>query len=148
MSTKACRKCRRKLPSSSFYAQATTKDGLKAYCKKCTYAVYLDWRSSHKELHNDQMRVSKLRRQGVVLTVEMLRSMQEAQKNLCAICGSPETRKVNSSVCSLSIDHDHLTGAVRALLCNRCNVIIGYCDDSPDILRKAADYLALHSKNA
>lgn len=38
-----------------------------------------------------------------------------AQGGHCALCpGKPKTRR-------LSVDHDHRTGAVRGLLCYRCN---------------------------
>lgn len=41
--------------------------------------------------------------------------MLAAQGGGCAICGAtPKTRR-------LDVDHDHLTGKVRGLLCHRCN---------------------------
>lgn len=41
--------------------------------------------------------------------------MLAAQGGGCAICGAPpKTRR-------LHVDHDHRTGAVRGLLCYRCN---------------------------
>ena len=56
------------------------------------------------------------------LTLEQYQAMSDAQGGVCAICGKSETW-VNSSgkVCPLSVDHDHATGQVRALLCARCN---------------------------
>ena len=41
----------------------------------------------------------------------------------------------------LAIDHNHSTGQIRGLLCSLCNFGIGYLKDSPDLLRKAAQYL-------
>ena len=39
------------------------------------------------------------------------------------------------------VDHDHKTGQVRGLLCDRCNLGIGYMQDGPDILIAAARYV-------
>jgi hypothetical protein len=41
--------------------------------------------------------------------------MLEAQDGRCAICGKQPRSK------RLSVDHDHRTGRVRALLCQPCN---------------------------
>jgi Recombination endonuclease VII len=64
------------------------------------------------------------------------------QAGLCAICDQPETKRHrDGSLLRLSIDHDHETGAVRGLLCQRCNVGLGSFVDSIQRLRAAADYL-------
>jgi len=56
----------------------------------------------------------------------------------CAICrANPE---FDSSV-RLHIDHDHDTGVVRGLLCQRCNLAIGHLDDDPIRAIEAANYL-------
>lgn len=41
----------------------------------------------------------------------------------------------------VAVDHDHETGAVRGILAARINMAIGLCDDDPELLRAAADYL-------
>ena len=41
------------------------------------------------------------------------------------------------------IDHDHVTGEIRGLLCKYCNRYVVGRHRVPDFLRRAADYLAL-----
>src|SRR5712664_2370946 len=47
------------------------------------------------------------------------------QAGLCAICRRPETGHYKGRIKSLAIDHDHASGRIRALLCQRCNKGIG-----------------------
>jgi hypothetical protein len=54
----------------------------------------------------------------------------------CAICHRP-----NSERRHLSVDHDHVTGQVRGLLCDPCNRLLAEGRDSEAILRSAIDYL-------
>lgn len=61
------------------------------------------------------------------------REMLEQQAGCCAICGSPDPQ---------AIDHDHVTGDVRGILCTRCNTGLGKFMDDPELLRVAAQYLA------
>jgi hypothetical protein len=49
------------------------------------------------------------------ITDEVYFEMLERQGGHCALClATPKTRR-------LHVDHDHKTGAVRGLLCHRCN---------------------------
>jgi hypothetical protein len=65
-----------------------------------------------------------------------------AQNGVCAICGQPEVGLGRGGKPRrMSIDHNHATGVIRALLCHNCNFMIGSAKENPDTLRKAADYL-------
>jgi hypothetical protein len=39
------------------------------------------------------------------------------------------------------VDHCHKTNEVRGILCNRCNSVLGLCEDKPELLSKLARYL-------
>ncbi len=42
---------------------------------------------------------------------------------------------------TMSVDHCHITGKVRGLLCNLCNTAIGSLNDDSTLVRRAAEYL-------
>jgi len=56
---------------------------------------------------------------------EEFQDLMNKQKGCCAICerdfGSLDTRA--------HIDHNHSTGKIRALLCNKCNTMIGHVEN-------------------
>ena len=71
------------------------------------------------------------------LTVAQYEQMLAKQEGKCAICGElPKTGR------RLYVDHDHTTGLVRGLLCNRCNAGIGLMQESLDLLQRAIRYLS------
>ena len=51
------------------------------------------------------------------ISVEDRDALLLKQDGLCAIC------QENTATC---IDHDHLTGLVRGILCHRCNIALGF----------------------
>ena len=66
----------------------------------------------------------------------------QLQCGLCAICGSQldhERAEANGS--GSTIDHDHVTGKVRGILCRPCNLGLGNFQDSPVSLERAIAYL-------
>ena len=69
------------------------------------------------------------------------RQLLASQDGRCAICGATEPGgRFNKS---FHVDHNHRTGGVRGLLCARCNTSLGKFEDSPELLRKAANYLEM-----
>lgn len=69
------------------------------------------------------------------LTVEQMDALPGAD-GVCPIC-----RRVHQP---MEVDHNHKTGAARALLCSRCNGGLGAFEDDPAQLRRAAEYLEKH----
>lgn len=72
------------------------------------------------------------------LTQASFAQLLEEQGGCCACCGATQANKKWSRLC---IDHDHVTGKVRGLLCGNCNAGIGLFSNDPDALERAADYL-------
>ncbi len=85
------------------------------YCYPCHNAVSIAWykRNPDAKAHYD-------RRRKFGLSTERYQQMVAAQSGRCAICN--QRRR-------LHVDHDHRTGKVRALLCNRCNSALAALED-------------------
>lgn len=64
--------------------------------------------------------------------------MFDQQNGRCAICESADPGAGKSR---FAVDHDHVTGRVRGLLCNPCNKGLGMFQDSPMRLKRAAEYV-------
>jgi len=61
----------------------------------------------------------------------------------CEICGR-SVQEVSREV--LCLDHDHNTGLLRGIICDRCNMGLGYFDDSIKSLEAALKYLKNKAK--
>jgi hypothetical protein len=71
------------------------------------------------------------------LTLEQYEALYEAQGGVCYIC-----RRAKGITKRLAVDHDHVTGFVRGLLCAKCNGYLGYIRDSPEAGTRMHEYLA------
>lgn len=65
--------------------------------------------------------------------------MKMEQGGRCAMC---RTSHPGGRYGRFHVDHDHVTGEVRGLLCGLCNKGLGALRDNPDLLRSALTYLA------
>jgi hypothetical protein len=63
-------------------------------------------------------------------------SLLNKQNNKCAICLESDVESIN-----MAVDHDHVTGAIRGLLCRPCNTGIGLLKDDIERLGMAIRYL-------
>lgn len=75
------------------------------------------------------------------ITIEGYAHLLEQQNSVCAICFKPERAKMNGKIKKLSVDHNHVTGRVRGLLCSVCNTGIGKLQEDKTILLSAINYL-------
>lgn len=71
------------------------------------------------------------------LTLEEYDEMLVRQSGRCAIC---KTKQCFTGF-RFAVDHDHTTGAIRGLLCRRCNQVLGQLGENPQLFEEAANYL-------
>jgi hypothetical protein len=112
------------------------KSGRKSGHSELTRFLSNDRRRVRRALEPDYRDGERARRYG--LSLADYRALQAGQGNACAIC-----RKVTRALC---IDHCHVTGRVRGLLCRSCNSALGFYADDPRLLRAALAYLQAATK--
>jgi hypothetical protein len=95
---------------------------------------------ANKEKHTVRTEIARIYRI-YGLTQEQFDIMVQEQRGLCAICHRMPTRG------RLQIDHDHITGKVRKLLCVSCNRALGFFKDNIERLRAAVAYLKEHRES-
>ena len=98
-----------------------------------------EYREEHKDNYLKYYENAKLKRHGI--TIEQYNEIYAKQKGKCAICGKHQ----NDSAHILAIDHNHITGKIRGLLCVKCNLILGHANDNVQILAEAINYLNTHN---
>lgn len=123
---KVCTKCTIEKSIQDF----SFSRGYAQWCKECHREAA---RVSSKKKTPEQNRAKHLKNT-YNITAEEFTYMVMEQGGVCAICQNPSTS-------SLVVDHDHTTGAVRGLLCQKCNSGIGFLGDSLKGLEKAINYL-------
>lgn len=120
-----CSECKVKLPSERFWFGSKAKDNRQNRCKDCAPTKKL---------------IEKFG-----LTLEDYNSILESQNGTCLFC--PATEYVSGK--RLGVDHDRSCcpgnkscgKCVRALLCQRCNTVLGLCNDNPKLLHELANFL-------
>ena len=115
---------------TDFVRNAGSKSGWSAYCKLCHN---LRGKASKDKVGGS--RTYHLKRRYGISALEA-DAMLQAQGGLCAICKAAP---------AVHVDHDHATGAVRALLCFNCNGGLGQFKDNPEVLHAAAYYVQFHT---
>ena len=119
------------------------KSDKKAWAEKKEHMVakHRKWKADNAARWSFLNRKSDLRKYG--LTPEAYMDILASQGGVCAICGTNAPGGNNKR--TFSVDHDHETGAVRGLLCVKCNTGIGMFADNETLLIKAAEYVWKHS---
>jgi hypothetical protein len=137
---KLCRRCGQTKPRSDFYLSVGRGgDGRRAYCKKCDSALSMAYFKEHPDAARRSRRNAWWRKWGAKVDHEWYDEMLSAQEWCCASCGDSLLEMRPQQV---HVDHDHLTGEGRGVLCGRCNIMMGMALDSVHRLLLGADYLA------
>jgi hypothetical protein len=132
--TKICKTCEVEKLVTEYQKDITKKDHLRPYCKECTS------KRRKQLLSKEMIRQRNLEKNFGKGALDVYKKLFEEQGGVCAICSTPE----NGRYSNLSIDHNHDTNEIRGLLCNSCNRGIGLLKDSPEVIRKAAEYVETH----
>lgn len=127
---KKCSTCKQDKPLSDFWKQPNKKDGLRYSCKSCLSARHSVYRKSQSgsvvvKENNLSYRYG--------MSIAGYSKMCEEQNYSCAIC--------KEDCANLLVDHSHVTGIVRGLLCHSCNVALGLFKDDSERLLRAINYL-------
>jgi hypothetical protein len=99
------------------------------------------WRVRNPERSRVILRKNRLKRTGC--TPELYESLWIAQKGKCANrgCTFQAPLAVEDFRKGLMVDHDHITGKIRGLLCARCNTALGHSGDNTERLLGLVEYL-------
>lgn len=90
------------------------------------------FRLQHAKYYQDNKERIRLRWHGIVKLDHM--RILEQQRYVCAICGGSLVEREH-------VDHDHITGRVRGILCGHCNNGLGLFKDNRESLIRAVAYL-------
>lgn len=111
-------------------------------CPDCYRSAKLTYRQKHKEKerlekknrYNFSLEKNRKLKYEYGIGLEKYNYMLASQNNCCAICKKTDGK-------SLCVDHNHATGKIRGLLCNKCNKALGLFNDDPELLKIADLYL-------
>jgi hypothetical protein len=154
--TKQCSKCKETKPGAEFPYQGRYTSGqrrLSSLCRACMAiarkayyeqnrerfkAYSRNERAANRERHRERSRnYQRMSKYG--LTQDDYDALVAAQGGGCAICGGQGG--MSHMIAPLVVDHCHVTGKVRALLCANCNAGLGQLGDDPERAIALAIYL-------
>ncbi len=145
---KTCSKCKK---DGKDFNKGPGWDGKSAWCKDC----FREYKKSDKykaqqKLYltrynktSDRIEYMKIhnRNNGLQrfygITLEEYNKIFSNQNGCCAGCNKHQSEFKKS----LAVDHDHLCGEIRGLLCQSCNMALGMLKDNPEILENLKIYL-------
>lgn len=144
---KTCTGCHVEKPLTDFNRSAHGRNGMRARCIDCSSAenrvrykkdleasrkAGREYSKTRRELFPEKVKEAQLKSK-YGLSLEQYNQMVLIQEGRCAIC-----KEEYEPLC---VDHNHINGEVRALLCDQCNIGISNFRDSAVRARAAADYL-------
>ena len=154
--SKVCPECERELSLDSFRLRKT---GIPyAYCDPCqnkrSREAYhnrkienpeahrarqlkgYEWKRNHTTTYSKNYSRNSYLKKKYGITLNDYEEILKSQNRVCAVC-----QEFCNSGRALAVDHCHISGKIRGLLCINCNQGLGKFKDSIKLLDKAIDYL-------
>ena len=110
------------------------------YCRVC-WNAYMRSRYSYDQQRDRQLYAN------YGLSLDEYNALSHAQDDVCAICKQPEMhrpggkKRTKNIVPMLHVDHNHVTGKIRGLLCSECNTALGMLREDPKRIKALLKYL-------
>lgn len=146
---KFCKRCELEKPIEEFSLQKGR--WRQTICKECVRENSKAHYKANKEEYLEKQRTRRREKKEHIrnrsrwyhikrtygLTEDAYNSIRNEQDDKCYICERPQKR-LRRPLC---VDHDHRSGKIRGLLCDRCNRGIEHFKDNPLYFENAASYL-------
>ncbi len=123
-----CAKCKVDKASEAFRKDKRKRNGHQSWCKLCTMVP-----TAHRRKLNLRRRYD--------LSLDDVDRMLKLSDYACSICYVTVSLDSPTHKNKPHIDHDHVTGSIRGILCGHCNTGLGAFKDNPVLLDAAKAYL-------
>lgn len=131
-----CKRCYNRNQAKQYYAASELlRERKKIYNRTVLKDYRREWAHAHKDYHREYQLNHRYN-----LSLDQYDALVATQHGRCAICQQPPRGKM----ARLSVDHNHVTGIVRGLLCITCNRVLGYFENT-EWRQQASQYLALNT---
>src|SRR5436853_4546544 len=121
-----CSKCGQTKDENKFYEHRGRKNGRSDWCQECSKEdSKLRYQNRIDKRTKKDNRQSWLKANYRITEIDY-QKLFILQEGKCAICKIQQEKVFD-------IDHDHLTGEIRGLLCHSCNLLLGGAKDNIEI---------------
>jgi hypothetical protein len=132
--TRKCNKCNEMLPVSEFHIKADKNTNRYRFNSPCKFCAHIGRNINYHKAYQRKIKYN--------LTQEEYDLKLKEQNYSCGICDIHKDDYPKE----FCVDHCHITGKVRGLLCNNCNSGIGFFKEYEHVMKKAIQYLKKYKK--
>jgi len=139
---KVCTTCREGKDLSEFWQKSNVRKdgtkGLRPSCKQCEIKKKLTKYHEGGGKEEQKKRSFRALMNSYGISEEIYEQERIKQNYKCLLCGADEK---DQHYGRLYVDHCHVTGKYRGLLCTLCNTGLGSFKDNVEVMQKAIEYL-------
>lgn len=132
--TRKCNKCNKILSVTNFHIKADKNNKHYRFNSPCKHCAHIGRNINYHKAYQRKRKYN--------LSQEDYDLKLKEQKYSCAICNM---RKDEYSK-DFAVDHCHVTGAIRGLLCSKCNIAIGLFTENVFVMKNAINYIKKYEK--